>query len=213
MHKLFFLWLIQSSLFSVLISGLQQAEATSTPQPLAILSPLPGQALQGTVPIQISLNGQEFQSLELSFAYQGDPTDTWFLIYEGQETDSESELTQWDTTTLTDGEYILRLTLVMPEGSQREVVVPDLRLRNYTAVETDTPVPTFTQAPGDTPVPTATLTPTLTPIPATSTALPPNSAQITRQDIAFSLGKGALGALVALAFFGLYTVIRNAIRR
>jgi hypothetical protein len=213
MHNLLLICLIQSSIFSVLTAGLQQAETTSTPPPLAILSPLPGQALQGIVPIQVSLNGREFQSLELSFAYQDDPTDTWFLIYETHDPTVQGELTQWDTTTLTDGEYTLRLTLLLQDGSQIREEVPNLRLRNYTAVETNTPVPTFTQAPGDTPIPTTTLIPTITPIPATSTALPPNSAQITRQDIAFSLGKGALGALVALAFLGLYTIIRNAIRR
>lgn len=212
MHYLFY-GLLAISWLSGRPVGLQQDEPTSTPVPASINSPLPGQALQGSVPIAINLEAQEFQGIEISFAYQDDPTDTWFLIFQSDEEVSGADLPQWDTTTLTDGEYTLRVDLSRADGSQTSMFVPDLRVRNYTAIETDTPVPTETAAPGDTPVPTSTATATITPIPPTGTPLPPNPAQLTTQDITLSLGKGALGAAAALALIGLYSAIKNAFRR
>ena len=212
MHYLFY-GLLAISWLSGRPVGLQQDEPTSTPVPASINSPLPGQALQGSVPIAINLEAQEFQGIEISFAYQDDPTDTWFLIFQSDEEVSGADLPQWDTTTLTDGEYTLRVDLSRADGSQTSIFVPDLRVRNYTAIETDTPVPTETAAPGDTPVPTSTATATITPIPPTGTPLPPNPAQLTTQDITLSLGKGALGAAAALALIGLYSAIKNAFRR
>ncbi len=192
--------------------GFQQGEPTATPPPINIASPLPGQALQGIVPIVINTNMEGFQSAELTFAYLDDATDTWFLIYESEQPVLDGELTQWDTTTLTDGEYSLRLVLTLQDESQVSAVVPDLRVRNYTAVETDTPIPTETPALGDTPIPTNTPTSTRPPIPPTGTPLPPNPAQLTNQDITLSLGKGALGAFGAFAIIGLYAFIRNILR-
>ncbi|HEX6305865.1 MAG TPA: hypothetical protein VFZ76_16835 [Anaerolineales bacterium] len=212
MHYLFY-GLLAISWLSGQAGGWQQDQPTSTPAPASISSPLPGQALQGSVPITLILGTQEFQGIEISFAYQDDPTDTWFLILQSDEEVSGADLPQWDTTTLTDGEYTLRVDLSGADGSQTSLVVPDLRVRNYTAIETDTPVPTETAAPGDTPVPTSTATATITPIPPTGTPLPPNPAQLTTQDITFSLGKGALGAAAALALIGLYSAIKNAFRR
>lgn len=213
MHHLFYGLLISIIVLSGQPAGLQQDEPTSTPVPASISSPLPGQALQGSVPIALNLEAQEVQGIEISFAYRDDPTDTWFLIFASDEGVSNADLPQWDTTTLTDGDYTLRVDLSRADGSQTSLVVPDLRVRNYTAVETETPVPTETAAPGDTPVPTSTATATITPIPPTGTPLPPNPAQLTAQDITFSLGKGALGAAAALALIGLYSAIKNALRR
>lgn len=213
MHYLSYGLLISIIMLSGRPVGLQQDEPTSTPVPASISSPLPGQALQGSVPIAINLEAQEFQGIEISFAYQDDPTDTWFLIFASDEAAASADLPQWDTTTLTDGEYTLRVELRHADGGQTSMTVPDLRVRNYTAVETDTPVPTDTAAPGDTPVPTSTATATITPIPPTGTPLPPNPAQLNTRDITFSLGKGALGAAAALALIGLYSAIKNALKR
>lgn len=213
MQYLYYVLLISTLWLSGQGAGLQQDEPTGTPVPLSIASPLPGQALQGNVPIVLNLEGQEFQDVEISFAYEDDPTDTWFLIFASEAGDADIEIPPWDTTTLTDGEYTLRVELGRADGGHESLVVPDLRVRNYTAIETDTPVPTETAAPGDTPVPTNTPTATITPIPPTGTALPPNPAQISTQDIAFSVGKGALGAAAALAVIGIYSAVKNALRR
>lgn len=194
-------------------SAPQQDEPTRTPSEVAIIFPSSGDALQGSVPVSGNTAVDGFLRAELTFAYAHDPTNTWFLIFESDQPTSNGDLTQWDTTTLTDGEYALRLVVTLEDSSQLVATLPNVRVRNYTPIETDTPAPTETPVPGNTPIPTQTPTPTITPIPPTSTPLPPNPAQLTSQDITLSLGKGALGAIIALAIIGLYAAIRNAIRR
>jgi hypothetical protein len=191
----------------------QQDEPTSTPSQVAIIFPSAGDALQGSVPVSGNTAVDGFLSAELTFAYADDPTDTWFLILESDQPTSNGDLVQWDTTTLSDGQYTLRLVVTLEDSSQLVATVENLRVRNYTPIETDTPAPTETPVPGNTPIPTQTPTPTVTPIPPTSTALPPNPAQLTSQDITLSLGKGALGATAVLAVIGLYAAVRKAIRR
>ena len=187
----------------------------NTPIPLAeiiVLSPVPGQALQGNILITAEINLEEYISAELSFSYADDPRDTWFLIHEIKEPVNEGLSVEWDTTILTDGEYTLRV-IVITEQDQYSKVVSGIRVRNYSAIETHTPVPTSTPAPADTLLPTATVTSTITPVPLTPTPLPPNPAQLNIRDIGLSIGKGVLFALAALALFGIYVFIRNQRRR
>ena len=187
----------------------------TTPIPLAeiiVLSPVPGQALQGNILITAEINLEEYISAELSFSYADDPRDTWFLIHEIKEPVNEGLSVEWDTTILTDGEYTLRV-IVITEQDQYSKIVPGIRVRNYSAIETNTPVPTSTPAPADTLMPTATLTSTITPVPPTPTPLPPNPAQLNIRDIGLSIVKGVLFALAALALFGIYVFIRNRRRR
>ena len=187
----------------------------TTPIPLAeiiVLSPVPGQALQGNILITAEINLEEYISAELSFSYADDPRDTWFLIHEIKEPVNEGLSVEWDTTILTDGEYTLSV-IVITEQDQYSKIVPGIRVRNYSAIETNTPVPTSTPAPADTLMPIATLTSTITPVPLTPTPLPPNPAQLNIRDIGLSIGKGVLFALVALALFGMYVFIRNRRRR
>jgi hypothetical protein len=90
--------------------------------------------------------------------------------------------------------------------------VEDLRVRNYTAIETNTPTPvtpTATPLPGDTPVPTSTPTPTETPIPPTPTSLPPNPIQVTGVDFTTSLVKGIAIVAGAFVIIGIYASIKN----
>jgi hypothetical protein len=142
-----------------------------------------------------------------------DQTDTWFLIYESDEAITDGEMTQWDTSTITDGEYKLRLVVTLQDGSQLTNDINNLRVRNYTPIETNTPEPNATRAPGDTPIPTITPTSTITPLPPTATPLPPNPAIISSQEILLSLGKGALLTVSFFALLGLYQLIRSATGR
>lgn len=195
-------------------SASENTAAPATPETIGVQSPLPGQALQGTIVIRGSTEVQGFQSARLEFAYSENPTNTWFLIQEFSGP-AAGELAQWDTSTITDGTYDLRLSVTLADGKQVKAVISGLRVRNYTLIETDTPtpeLPTATQVPGDTPVPTITPTPTVTPIPPTPTPLPPNPAQLSRRDITGSMGKGALGILGIFALIGLYTSIRKISR-
>jgi hypothetical protein len=181
----------------------------------AILAPQPGQALQGVVPIVVDTTMDGFQSAELSFAYTDDPAGTWFLLHETNQPTSASALMQWDTGAISDGTYTLRLVVTLMDGSQKISLVPGLRVRNYTPIETDTPTPIAPTStpqpspPADTPRPTTTNTPTMTPLPPTRTPLPSNPASLSRGAVWVNLGKGALAVLGFFALIGLYQSIRS----
>lgn len=196
-------------------------EATPTPTatrvPAAIESPLPGQAVQGSVAVTGSTVVDGFLTAEISFGYSDDPTGTWFFINQMNEPVSSGQLAVWDTTTLTDGDYVLRLVVAKQDGSQEVVLVPSVRVRNYTPIETDTPTlpaPTETPAPGETLAPTETLVPSSTPHQATLTPLPQNPAEVTPDDITTNILYGILVAVGIFAILGLaYTLVRILSRR
>ncbi len=196
-------------LTSPLVVVHQQGESTGTPAPGIILeSPQPGQALQGKQEITGSVQVPDFRSAELLFAYADDPTNTWFLIQEYTQPITTSLIAQWDTTTISDGVYALRLIVTRTDGSQVEQLVSGLRVRNYTAVETNTPTPiTPTAAPQV--ISTATPPPTSTPKPPTATALPPNPARVTSDQLGQAIAKGALGVFGAFALLALYSAARS----
>jgi hypothetical protein len=183
---------------------------TSTAVPTAaILSPLAGQAVQGSVPVIVFSDIQGFQSAELSFGYTKDQTGTWFLIAQNVQPLANGEMGTWDTNLITDGDYNLRLEVVLQDGSKIDAAVAGVRVRNYSLVETSTPTPvtpTATLAPGERPTATATPIPTIT---ATATPLPTNQAEMTGGQITGSLTKGALGAIIIFVMVGLYILIKQ----
>ena len=197
------------SLLTLLVAFLL---ATPTPGGPAILSPSGGQALQGSVPVVANIAVDGFKSAELTFSYAKNPTNTWFFIAETTDTGSGEKIADWDTTTLTDGNYTLRLVITVHDGGSITVTVPGLRIRNYTPIETATstlPAPSATSAPGDTPMPTATFVPSPSPIPLTSTPLPLNPAQVSPHELGVSLAQGVLAAVTVFAVFGLVLILRR----
>jgi hypothetical protein len=171
--------------------------------PIAISAPSQGEALRGVVNVTGTSQVDNFRSAEVAFAYGGDTTGTWFLIQSSDQPVEAGLLATWDTTTMTDGVYLLRLRVYLQDGQWIETTVTGLRVRNYTPAETPTPTATFADQP--TPVPaTATRTPFPTP-----TLLPPNPAAVAPRDVYASMGRGALLALVLLAGFGLLIRLRR----
>jgi len=169
----------------------------------AILSPQQGEVLQGMVTIRGSSNETGFLSAEVDFAYAGDTTDTWFLVGTGNQPVNSDTLVTWDTSTITDGNYNLRLRVYLSDGTHLDAIVTNLRVRNYTPVETVPPAPTAMQP---TLTPSDTLTPTLFPLP---TPLPVNPAVLTPADISTSLAYGGLGAVILIIILGIYLWLRR----
>jgi hypothetical protein len=198
---------VLACLFSLLVVDAQEITDSSESQ-VTITSPMPGQALQGTTLIVGEVKTDNPIKLELSFSYEDDSRDTWFLIHEINEAIPQEFNLTWDTNTITDGQYTLRAVLTTSEG-QFICTVSGLRVRNYSAIETSTPNPTTTPAPEDTISPTITPTMTSSPIPNTSTPLPPNPAQIDTRDIGLSLAKGAAATICIFTVFGLYRYVRT----
>jgi hypothetical protein len=184
------------------LAALAARSVAAQGQPV-ILSPAQGEVLQGTVTLRGSSAETGFQSSEVDFAYAGDTTSTWFLVALASQPVDSNTLATWDTTTITDGNYNLRLRVYLNDGTHLDAIVPNLRVRNYTPVETPTPAPTAI-------LPTLTPTDTLTPTPfPTPTALPVNPAVLTQADISTSLVYGGLGAVILIIILGIYFWLRR----
>jgi hypothetical protein len=166
-------------------------------------SPRSGAVLQGVVTIRGTSNVSGFQISEISFAYADDMTDTWFLISSSEQAVDLGTLAIWDTTTITDGNYTIRLRIFLADGSTLDATVQNLRVRNYSAIET--PTPALLASPPTT-IPTATMT--STPLP-TPTAFPANPVVVTGPDISNSILYGGAGAFTFLIILGIYLRIRK----
>ena len=190
-------------LFLILILAAVDDRSVAAQGLPAILSPLQGEVLQGMVTIRGSSNETGFLSSEVDFSYAGDTTGTWFLVGTGNQPIDSDTLATWDTTTITDGNYNLRLRIYLSDGTHLDAIVSNLRVRNYTPVETPTPALTAIQ-------PTLTPSDTLTPTPFPSpTSLQVNPAVLTPIDISTSLAYGGLGAVILIIILGIYLWLRR----
>ena len=173
--------------------------------PVAITSPVPDELLRGQVTITGRLDVPGFVSAQLDFAYASNPTDTWFNIQSFSQPLTDATLAVWDTTSITDGDYVLRLRVNLADGTLQEVTVP-IKIGND-VLPTATPEPTSTLEAETVLIPTpfllaASPTPTDLPRP-TPTALPTNSASIGQNAVYASVGRGALVILGLFALAGL----------
>jgi len=168
-----------------------------------IVSPRPGDVLQGVVTIAGYSDVEEYASDELSFAYADDPTGTWFLIATNSQPVVNNTLATWDTTVITDGNYVLRLRVYITGGNYREIFVSGLRVRNYTPVETLTPTVLAPEA-----TPLATISPTATSFPK-PTSLPRNPAELAPKDVSSSILYGGLTAILTFVIVGIYLWLRR----
>ena len=180
---------------------------------VTISSPVPNDVLRGQVNIIGSTNVPDFVSAQLDFSYASSPADTWFPIQTLSQPAVDSPLYVWDTTTITDGDYILRLRVFVSDGSFQEVTVP-IKLQNDAVPATPTVVvPTSTPEKETIVLPTPFLlasSPTPTDLPhPTPSALPANPASLEPGTILFSLGRGALVILGLFAFAGLILRLRR----
>jgi len=205
---MFLFELLLIAIFLLNPASQQPAEATESEiaaDSPEIIVPTSGQVLQGLVTIRVNLPAQA-ASAELAFSYDGDPRDTWFLIAEFTDLEKGVFETDWDTTTLTDDNYTLRLVVRTINGPLT-VLVTGLRVRNYTPIETSTPVPTSTAAPQHTPSPSITPTVTVNLIPPTITPFPPNPAQISIQEITITAGKRIGITLLVFLLLAMYRTL------
>lgn len=170
--------------------------------PIAIVSPAVGEVLRGEVTIIGSTADINFASAQLDFKYASDSGDSWFPLANLSQPALNSPLYLWNTASITDGDYILRLRVNLTDGRFQEVTVP-IDIQNDPQSSTPTPVVTSTpESSIGVQIPTpfllaASPTPTEVPRP-TPTPLPPNPASLTQNTILASLARGAL------VIFGLF---------
>ncbi|MBI5935861.1 MAG: hypothetical protein HY867_19320 [Chloroflexi bacterium] len=179
---------------------------------IRIAAPASGETLSGLVNVMGTSAADGFASAELSFAFASDSTSTWFLIYQTASPVTDGLLAAWDTTLVTDGDYHLRLRVILQDGSILESLVTGLRIRNQ--LPTETPTPTYTAEPTATTEfipPSTPLPPTPQPAPTstrlpTPTPLPPNPATVSESQIYVFLFRAVLVTL--LAFILITTILR-----
>ena len=174
--------------------------------PIAITSPMDGAIVAGDVTISGTTDILGFASAQLDFAYSSDATGTWFALGSLSQPEIDSPLVVWDTTIITDGDYILRLRVNLEDGTFEEATV-QIRVQNDAPILTPTPLITFTPDQLEVQMPTpflvaASPTPTTTPRPS-PTPLPTNAAVLDQTEIYTSLGRGALVILGLFLFAGL----------
>ena len=189
------------------------AQVIPEPDTVEILAPLPGQAIQGSFPILVTISVAGFQEAVLSFRYTADLTGSWFELARSPIQLIEEELVIWDTTALTDGDYIMQLVVNREEDEPVVTTISGLRVRNYTIIETDTPAPTITARPDTGSTPAPTVPPGVMPRVNTPTLLPPNPAAVTPSSIGASLLQGVAVSLIAFAAVGVLLLIRSITRR
>jgi hypothetical protein len=185
------------------------------PAPIAITFPQAGQVVQGVLTITGTSDVPAFAYAEIAFAYSADPTATWFLIATIDHPVSQGTLASWDTTSLTDGEYDLRLRVYLQDGTYLETIVPGLHVQNdiLTPTATSTPVPTPTEefpvlifpSPPPRTGGVATVPPAFpTPVP-----LPTNPAVLPATRLSAAFGQGALISFALILIFVLLLRLRR----
>jgi len=180
--------------------------------PLAITAPASEEVLRGEVTITGSTDFPNFIFAQLDFAYASNPTDTWFNIQTFSQPVADSTLAVWNTASISDGDYILRLRATLEDGTFQDVMVPVV-VMNDVPLSTPTAIPPTSTAEIAVQVPTpfllaASPTPTDLPRP-TPTMLPPNPASLGQNEIYGSLGRGALVMIGLFALAGLIFRLRR----
>ena len=201
--------LMKIRFFLPFILLLMAAQDASLP---VITSPAADEALRGEVSITGNTDIPNFIFAQLDFAYAPNLTDTWFNIQTFSQPVANSTLAVWDTTPITDGDYLLRLRVTLADGTFQEVAVP-VKVMNDVPLSTPTVIPSTSTPELGAQIPTpfllaASPTPTDLPRP-TPTILPPNPASLGQSQIYMSLGRGALVMIGLFALAGLIVRLRR----
>jgi hypothetical protein len=190
-------------ILSISLCGYTTVEAQA-PGYAEIVAPSPGEAVQGLVTVQGSASHPLFTSYDLTFTYQDEPITTWFPIVESRDVEVvDGRLGLWDTTGISDGEYLLRLRVHLENGTTLEDIIEGVRIRNKSVIETATPaavggiLPTATAPPP---------TPTLRPTPILPTE-PPGGASVFT-----ALRNGLIIGAILTTTSIIYLLIRRSIR-
>ena len=184
--------------------------------PITLTAPQNGETLRGQVQIQGRMDTPNFASAELAFTYAANASDSggnWFIIQTFPQPTADSALTVWDTTSITDGDYALRLRVFLQAGTFQDALVSDLKIRNDEPLPTATVPPTLQdfdfQPLNETPGAPAQSTATPAISYPTSTPLPANPASLTTASILTIFWQSALFILVVFLFFSLILRLRK----
>jgi hypothetical protein len=213
-----------------LLVSLTQSVQAQDAASAAITAPKSGDAVSGNnVTITGTAANTSLKSYVLEFADQQVSPEQWFPIAPPvTQSVTNGPLGRWDTTTIPDGKYEIRLRVVKRDGTQIITVVKDLNVLNRlpTALPTIPPTPTIQganpptagpsptsaiqQPPTDTPHPSVPVT--ATPLPAPVANIPPASGTIDLSALGNAFCGGAWLSVIGFGLFGAYSLIRGRLR-
>jgi hypothetical protein len=165
---------------------------------LSITSPQSGSVVEGIVEIRGSIPEEDFSSAKISYSYAQGKDENWFLITRLDKAVQDDVLATWDTTTITDGNYQLKLVVKTSTGNTYEVIVEDIQVANYSRAEN------LTTSIVNEPELLAPMTESTAVIAQGPTALPANKASINDDEIRFTIIAGIMigcGLLVSLVLY------------
>lgn len=185
-------------------------------QAVALITfPTTSQTVLGQVTITGVASHPQFSRYEIAFAYDPNPTDTWFELQPPATAPvTDGPLAAWDTTRISDGAYMIRLRVYSTDAATpTETTIRGIKVQN-TILPTAAPTAT---AEATTPAPTTP--PTSTPVAAVETAIPVIAApeailpafDVSPYTSAFCNGVGL--TLFIFLLMGLYAALRDRIRR
>lgn len=163
--------------------------------------------VDGIVEIRGSIPEINFSSAEVSYAYADAGETNWFLIAKLDHAVQDDILGSWDTTTITDGTYQLRLSVTLTNGEVNEAIIKDIHVTNYTYTG-------GTALPGQTTATEGAVTLESTTAPGSHpTNIPENPSSTNSGQIKTSIAAGVLFSVLLLAFLAIYNAVRNARKR
>lgn len=173
-----------------------------------ILSPQKDEVLQGKIDIVGTATGIGFQYAEISFRFHNSESGTWFLISQIGEPKNDELLASWDTSMIVDGNYQLKIQAYYEDGHTIESIIGNLRIRNYSAIETVTPTKIQTQLVESTKISSVITEPSNNKN-KYATPLPKNELTIEIPEISVYAVRGAVIGILFLIIIGIWLLIRR----
>lgn len=173
-----------------------------------IQSPVDGDYLQGSVQVIGTVIGTGLQTAEISFRYQDSQSQSWFVIGQTSTPVVDDIIATWDTSTIADGVYQIRVLAVYENERQQEKIISNLNVRNYTPfdpIKTGNPETLSTEI-IENPIVTIETTPTMRSSP---TAMPANEMVISQSQFITTVIQGGILGVLLLFVIALFILIRS----
>lgn len=188
-------------LFSLLLPIFLLSPISGIVPAVEITSPQEGQVLKGNVTISGTISSDGFVSGAVSYAYDGGNDSTWFYIASISQPVANGTIAAWDTSTISDGDYQIKVSVKYSDGQEKDIIIHQLLVRNYTSVQITT-VPTLEATQN------VSATQTATPSVIEATPLPTNPGSLEVAHVKSSLEWGALLGICGLIGVGIYALYR-----
>jgi hypothetical protein len=170
---------------------------------IRIVYPRVGDSVQGIVEISGTLATSSFNYAEVFFAYAAVDNLNWFMIGRIDQPVSSGLIARWDTTTITDGVYQLKLRVHNRDESVEELIINPVIVRNYSIIPTNTPVAEVTSS-----IKVATTANTTEDI-QYATPLPENPASTSSTSLNRSVTAGLIASGISLLLLFSISLIRG----